>query len=417
MKLLFFCGVVFQVALAAPVEINSKNIKLLLEKNNNRVLAAQLQVQGAMEREGYLARSFAPALKLNAGVEDFKTGLYQSKSQSLYGIEGQVNLFNGGRDKIESVIREQTTELQLTQRQQTLARELGEARALYWEILYLRKHQELLEAAVKINQANSQAAQRRIKSGVATKTDSIEFEMEAVNLQRELQATQVLFSNQREMLKVVLNLEDHDELLFNEVLDHGLASEQELGEVVKYTDRDFEFSFKGQQLSSELNRLKADQLKRALWPRVDTYASYHQYDQRSKDFARASDRDESVVGIKISIDLPAGLESNRDAAAYQYLSRSDDQRAKIEQRETKTHLANEIKQLHFLHQQVHDAQENIKRAEQYYELTHAEYGRGVKNSPDVLGASQRLLNQRQKKLEIIKEFELAKGHVLAQLGR
>ena len=38
----------------------------------------------------------------------------------------------------------------------------------------------------------------------------------------------------------------------------------------------------------------------------------------------------------------------------------------------------------------HNAEENIKRAERYYRLTQSEYNRGVKNSPDVLGASQRL---------------------------
>jgi hypothetical protein len=41
----------------------------------------------------------------------------------------------------------------------------------------------------------------------------------------------------------------------------------------------------------------------------------------------------------------------------------------------------------------------------------------VKNSPDVLGAADKLFDMQHKRLEIIRDFQVAKGHVLAKIGR
>ena len=45
-------------------------------------------------------------------------------------------------------------------------------------------------------------------------------------------------------------------------------------------------------------------------------------------------------------------------------------------------------------------------AEKYYDLTLAEYKRGVKNSPDIVGATERYFDSKKKKIEIQKELEL-----------
>lgn len=101
---------------------------------------------------------------------------------------------------------------------------------------------------------------------------------------------------------------------------------------------------------------------------------------------------------------------NKEAAA-------DFERAEFKRREIEAHMENEVSELRFLHDQVHDAEDNIARAERYYKMTQSEYARGVKNSPDVLGASEKLFESRSKRIELIREFQVAKAHVLAKLGR
>ena len=86
-------------------------------------------------------------------------------------------------------------------------------------------------------------------------------------------------------------------------------------------------------------------------------------------------------------------------------------------REIEAHLETEMAGVSFLHDQVHAAEENIARATKYHDLTKSEYARGVKNSPDMLGAAEKLFEMRHKRLEIIRDYQIAKGHILSKTGR
>ena len=76
-----------------------------------------------------------------------------------------------------------------------------------------------------------------------------------------------------------------------------------------------------------------------------------------------------------------------------------------------------MNELTFLHSQVHAAEENVKRATRYYALTQNEYSCGVKNSPDVVGASDRLLENQLMELRLLRDFQISRSHVLSKLGR
>ncbi len=398
---------------AYGLDINSKSLKALVEQKNSRVSASQFQIQAAKEREGILGRSFFPSAKLSASQETFKTGVDRYRTQPMYGVEGTINLYNGGRDSLESDIRKTTSELESVYAQQVLSSELQKVRSLYWEILYLKYKIQLLSDANEINKSNTASALRRIKSGVATGTDKLEFDMEAVNLTRELDQAEIQLKNNTNMMLVLLNLDPNEKLEFNEELVH----EHEIEPALNNKPQNFEFQFKDLSLKSKINNMQSDKEKKNLWPKLDAFASYYQFNQREKDFISSIDRDEYAFGIRITIDFPSGFESNRDAASYSYQAKSAEALATNQKREIETHIKNEMNELNFLHDQVHNADENIKRAQSYYKSTQAEYSRGVKNSPDVLTASQRLFDMRHKRLEIVRDFQISKGHLLSQMGQ
>ena len=50
----------------------------------------------------------------------------------------------------------------------------------------------------------------------------------------------------------------------------------------------------------------------------------------------------------------------------------------------------------------------MKNAQKYFELTLAEYRRGTKNSPDLVGATDRLFSTKKKTFELIKDLEILK---------
>lgn len=403
----------FLTTYAECVEISFNELKDLVENKNTRVHASQLLIDSSVEREGHLVRSFLPKLSLSAGNETFKTGPYGLKTQPVYGIEGSINLYNGGKDQIESEIRELSTVRNKNFKKLVITEEVRVARELYWEAVFLEEKRIFLNESIETNKKNAASAEKRIKSGVATQTDRIEFEMEHINLSRELLGTNTKLANTLNSLKVILSLPENTELKLIDKFVH----DHDFEKMLSLAQSEYEFTFKGTEINAKINSLMSKKEKNDIYPKLEAYANYFQYNQKEKDYPSKEDRDEYVIGLRVSIDFPSGFESRRNAAALFLEAKAEENNLEYQKRDIKNHLDNEINQLKFLHEQVHHAEENIVKAQKYYQLTQSEYARGVKNSPDVLSATQLLFAAKEKHLEIIKEFQISKSHILSQIGK
>lgn len=402
-------------ATAENVTLTSQNIRGLLSAKNAKVTAIRLEKSAAEEREGSLTRSFLPSVDLYGSQESFKTGILNQKAQSVFGAEARVNLFNGGQDKIESTVRSLETRRLQVQEQRVNSEELEKARSLYWQRLYLHERLSLLRTTLEVNKQNLASAQRRIKSGVATDSDRFEFEMKEVDLKREISETELEIVAQTRLLAISLGFGIETQLIFSELLTHDHDYEN----ILKHSINQHEFLFKEFEIQAEQQSLTAIGSRRAWWPKLDAFAAYNEYDQRIESAGPDSTEDmrkEIVYGLKMTMSLSSGLESNREASANTKKALASQILANYQKQEVEAHLQSELAELKFLHEQVHEAEKNIYRAEQYYKITQSEYARGVKNSPDVLGASEKLFDMRHKRLEIIKNFQVSKAHILSKMG-
>lgn len=396
------------------MNLNSKDLKNLVETRNMRVKAKMEEREGAVKREGYFARSFLPVAELHGAQEQFKKGPLPVKTQPTYGAELRVNVFNGGRDRLEGRRRMLAAERKSYEGAHTVSIELGKAREAYWHVIYLRDYIQLLKEARKNSTESLKAAERRIRSGVATETDRVEFQMQDMDLKRELERAELEQKNQIRSLMVLLGLDQETVLEFNENLSH----EHDWQAAVKHTEEDHAFLIKPSQLQAKEAEVQASVQRRSWLPKVDVFAGYNQFNQRQEEgYSDASDRKESVVGVRLTMSLFEGLTGQRESDALTKEADAARAEASYINQEVEAHLHGEIAELNLLHDQVHDAEENIKRAEKYYQLTKSEYSRGVKNSPDMLGATEKLINIRQKRLEIVRDFQVAKSHVLSKIGR
>lgn len=403
-------------AMAESVNVTSENIKSLLDSKSGRVTAARLEAKAAEERTGFLIRSFLPSIEATGGPESFKTGTHGQKSEAAYGVEAKLNIFNGGRDKLEEDARTLEVEKRGFGAERVAAEELEKARSTYWEIIYLQEKQSLLKNTLNVNAQNLEAAKKRIKSGVATDTDRFEFEMKEVNLKREFSQNEVGVVNQTRFLRILLGFPESAQLRFTDPLDHDHQYET----VLKNNLNPSEFLFKESDIQADQFSLSAQSNQRAWWPKLDAFASYNKYNERIESAGPDSKMDmrkESAIGLKLSLSLPAGFESSREAAAQAKEAIAARAISDIQKRTNEADLQGKIAELKLLHDQVHEAEENILRAERYYKMTQSEYTRGVKNSPDVLGASEKLFDMRHKRLEIIRDFQVARAQVLARIGQ
>lgn len=416
-----FVGLFITTALARSgqaenMTVTSQNIKGLLETKNAKVLAARLETEAAEKREGSLMRSFLPSVEFYGGQESFKTGPLTQRSQPIYGAETKINLYNGGRDKIENDVRSLETRRRAFQAQRITSEELEKARSLYWQIIYLQERLSLLKSTLGVNKQNLSTAQKRIKSGVATDSDRFEFEMKEVDLKRELAQGEVELASHIRLLRILLGLDEGSQLSFNEPLAHDHQYESALG----HSMQQHAFLYKELAIQAEQNSLSAKGHQRTWWPKVDVFASYNQYNQRIESAGPDSSeemRQEATLGLRLSMSLPTELESSREASALLKEAMASRAISNFQRQEVESHIQGEMAELKLLHDQVHEAEQNITRAEQYYKMTQSEYFRGVKNSPDVLSASEKLFEMRHKRLEIIKNFQIAKAHILSKMGQ
>lgn len=394
-------------------ELRFEKLPELVQQQHPLIKAIELDKQSAQEKEGFLLRSFLPELQLYGAQENFKKGIEDYKRQPAFGVELKVNLFNGGRDQIESQRRKILSDKKSIQATRVFFDELQKSRELFWNIVYSKEKIKLLQDLLRLNEKNLNSAERRIRGGLATDSDRMEFQMKAVDLERDLAEEHMKIQvAQREWTVQFPNTPIESQTI-TQKLDH----DHEYDKSLQHDEKDHEFLFREYELESQSAALAAKSESRSWWPALEAYAAYNQYNEREEDYPRSKDRTEAVVGLRMSIKLSAGLESQVSASALQKESRAEELRAHYIKKQVHQHLENEKAELKFLHEQIHYAEDNIKRAEKYYNLTQSEYARGVKNSPDVLGASDKIYEARQKYLQILRDFQISKSHIMSKSGR
>ncbi|MBX3022653.1 MAG: TolC family protein [Bdellovibrionales bacterium] len=401
------------LASAQTVNVKFEDIKRLVETRNERIQASVREVSAAKARQGHLERSFLPRLEAHAAQEGFKTGTQEQKTQPEYGAELNLNLYNGGRDRLQERVLAARAARKDFEMKGKLAGELAKARETYWNIVYANNVSRVLKEMNEVNSANLKAANRRLKSGVATESDRLEFEMNAIDLKRDLSQIELDRRSSSRDLLVLLGYEPSQTLQTETELKHGDEWESE----IRHTHEDHEFLVKPAQLLSTEADLAAREASRFWLPRLDAYAGWNQYNQREEEPSATRERQESVVGLRLKFGPFDGLTARSESAALRMEASAAKLIADYEHKRNEAHIEKEFDELKFLHDRVHEADENIASAERYYRLTQAEYTRGVKNSPDVLGASEKLLAMRMKRLNMIRDFQIARSHVLSKIGK
>jgi outer membrane protein TolC len=245
---------------------------------------------------------------------------------------------------------------------------------------------------------------------VAANSDLFEFEMKAADLKRDSSKVDLSLKEYTELLRLVLGFDESVTLTFPESLNH--EHDEDAG--LTPSESQYDFLFKEQELLSQQFSLSASEQRRSWWPRLDAFASISKVSAHKTE--AAAETNEALLGVKVSLSIPAGMKSQREAQALEQEAAAAKLMAEHKRRETAIHVKAELAQLKLLHDQVHETEQNIARAERYYKITQSEYARGVKNSPDVLGASDKLFDARHSRLETIRDYQVAKSHLMSKLG-
>lgn len=416
MRFLFFALVVMpSLAWSETIKLEEKDLPGLVETRNGNILGGKAAIQASQAELGYLRRSFLPRLQVNVGSEN-TDGTLANQVTNSYGYmssTASLNLFNGGRD----YLREKSLSAKVDRAQAELEGSkfgtLTEVRTLFWQMLYQKEVIDILESAIKLNDQNLQSAFKKIRSNLATKTDEIDFNQTNIQLDQDLRRSKIVLANHMRKMAALLN---HPLDTFYEIPalnmhepGHSLDDFQSRG-------------FSGEN-HREIKRLEAlklsaefESIASSRWwtPQFDLYASKVRRFE-SLDETNEMDRDQGeVLGVKLTFFFD-GLQSRATSVAQAYRSMSFSYVKKQRMQEIQSGYTSSYQLYVLNHDLVHSAEENNKVAQKYYENIWSEYMRGIKNSPDVLQAFQRIVEAKIRYADIKKDYQLARAQLMGYL--
>ena len=401
------------VIAAESIKVDFDTLERLVLSANQHVVGAKLQVDSAGKLQGHLTRSFLPQLNAHIGGERLKTGPFSQRNQAFGAIEARWNLFRGGRDYYEEKIRKEQTQASTQNFQQTQLFELTKARKAYWTLVYQRELIKILEDGLIQNENNLKSAVKRIQAGLVTETDRLEFEMYRSQLEQDLARLRLGASNSERNLSILLGYSAKTKLeTSQEILHHHRDT---------YLDTVFDAHQHRDVLELQANEnvwsAQAQQTARWWTPSVDVFANYSLYTLRERDYEALSDRYEYVVGVQLSMSLFDGLQSPVAASSRSLKAEGIAKQAQQTANELAAQFEGAKQELKLTHDLLHASERSVQQAKLYFDRTQSEYVRGVKNSPDVFAATQKMIELRRRFIELKRDYQLAESDLLAMLGK
>jgi outer membrane protein TolC len=390
--------------------LNYEALPQMLEHNGEWKKGVEL-LNAAEARRGLLKRSFLPTLSARAGRESFTLGPGAARTQNYGTLEANINVYNGGRDRFMDKAREAHWLSMKAASDDTKRDVLQRSRQLWMAWRHHHEASVILKSTLERNAEHLKAAQRRVNAGLSTAADVLDFQQYSLELEQQLAREEEEVHDHGRTLMALLNLSELPSLApLNEHAHDDALLEQTFSP---------ESHPRARSIVAESEALKsASERGRRWWtPRVDVYGALSHYSDRQQFFDTRAQRDDLAVGAMITVPLFDGGEARREAQGLAAQVRGEEAFARQVQRELEAEYEKAQVHVRLMHKLLHQAQESIKVAKRYQEMTLDEYRRGVKMSPDLREASLRLGQAQLLEAQTRWDYESARADLMALLGK
>ncbi len=387
-----------------PNEGNVTLSSLLKEAQENslEIKEAQKQSESTSALRRQAISGYLPHVSIDGGSQT--TQYDDEKSNGVFAhLNGTVNLYRGGKDKANQEIQSAEEDFQKVRAEKTKARIIREVSAKYYELLYLSEGIALKEDARTANKNQMALAQKKKNAGFTSQADVLEFELRDSTLASDINFLKLEETiKERELARLVgrsqnkpIHVKGHLERIrvaktTDDLLKRALAEREDLKEAEKNL-RVSELGYKS---------LFGDYL-----PRIDLDGKFGKLATDERVFTELNNYS---FALKVSIPIFSGLETKYGRhAKFEEIAKNELSASRLRQ-EIRVQLENALTKLRSIEERLDLEEKNIERSKQYYEISLSEYRKGVKNSPDVAGAAERLSDARLRNLEYRKNYELTR---------
>jgi outer membrane protein TolC len=369
-------------------------------------------------------RSAASAARLSAYARlgDFSPEIgaegnwrYNQESEKLrdlsYYAYGKWNVFRGFSDfKRWSAAQDLNRTAQI--KADRVVREVHlTLRKAYIDVHLTQSLIELTQEHFQLSESQIQMARKKISGGLATEADLYDFNIHQTALKSDKELQQI------ELAEKWQNLEQ----IVGQALDRtrSLSTPEPL-EIPDSPTEDWvtsALSTSDTMLNAQIAESHASADKWGafgqLMPTADLEVKYGKLFE--SDFGESRKDSWAIVGT-VSIPIFDGFKRLNEARAKSY----DLDQARVESRRAQLQVTNStnllVQKVQSLTTRIALEENRLKQSQKYYEITLSEYRRGVKNSPDLASASDRLFDTKQAVIQLRRDLDSAKVDLLIATG-
>ncbi len=396
--ILFFSSRVFALVGIERLEAS------LYQKN----LEYQSQIDLVNSKKSLLSSGYSgfyPSLNAVGGWEQSKTGEPLAEEKGYVGyLEGKFNLFKGSKD--QAVLKQRQIDLKIAELElEALKRNQRlQLTEVISHIIYVHQFSDILKEELKTLQLQKQMAARKVSAGLTGPVDNIEFDLREQEIEIEIKQIEQLHNENHQKLTKMFGV-DVSEAELNAIVFSNI---DELSQSANQFNIDNNLTIKRADLLKQKTEFEKVEIKSDFMPSLDlTYAAGRLTPSEVSPIKFS----ESKYAVVLTIPLFSGLDTyykNKHATSNVASAEKNKRQARLDVEAEFNILINKNKELVFLFE-INN--KKLVSSQKYFELTFAEYKRGIKNSPDLVGATERLFLSKKKKYELLKDLEILKVQI------
>ena len=369
--------------------------RLISSNQELKSLQQDITAQDSLRKSTY--SPFLPSLNAVGGLARIKTDDDNDKGQVGY-LQGSAHLFSGFKDRANFDIQAQNLELSRINYEIHLRNAKEDLIEVLTSMIGIHQLEKILDEEFKITQTQKQMAARKVSAGLTSQVDNYEFDLRESEI--KIQRRNIL--REHEIIHQKLNALFNQEILDKELEGLSFATTGTLTNNVNLTSYENHPLVRKAKIEEQIAESEKTSVGSEFLPKIDLNYAFGRLTPIEDDMKY----NESEVSLLITIPLFSGLDTyhKRKSAVASLIAKEHAKnqvilniKSQFEQHKSR------MKELEELYQII---DKKILIAEKYYNLTLAEYKRGVKNSPDLVGATERYFDSKKKKIEIQKELEL-----------
>jgi len=380
----------FVVGQQSPAEtIEEKNIDVFSADKKAEILKLDKKINKSL---------FLPELSINTGLGKIREIDEEDDKGPYAYLDGKLNLYNSGRDITQRSIIEK--QLSLTELEKNL--KLKELKIKTFQLVTKLKlldiENTIIQQEIKNNNNFSSMAKKKANAGLTSSVDLIDFEIKNENLVLELET----ITSEKVELENELRTLYGNKITLEEIKSYAqnLTPPMVTGKPVIQNTLQFKMATYAQEEATLNTRISKSQYL----PTLDLEAKWGQLTPHKSLF---SEKKEYQVALNLNIPLFTGFSTKSYIDQNKLVEIQRNREKNQVQIDLEAKAENDLKNIDLLKKTLLSLEKSQQRANRYSDLTIDEYRRGIKNSPDLISASdqkydlQRKILEAQNKLDVL----------------